>query len=108
MTKKKTQNDATKATFEEAYGRLTEIAAELEGGEISLDESIGRYEEGMKLIARCQKILAEAEAKIELLATKADGSLAGKSFDGAEATGLPDAPPSIRIRHTGAQEDGLF
>jgi exodeoxyribonuclease VII small subunit len=95
-----------KIRFEAAFERLTEIAAELEGGEISLDESIGRYEEGMKLIARCQQILDEAEQKIELLAKKSDGTLEAEPFEGAEATDLPDAPQSVKGRKDTKTDDG--
>ena len=113
MAKKKAQTDEKEPTFEQAYERLTEIAAELEGGETSLDESIERYEEGMKLIARCQRILEAAEAKIELLAKKADGTLEGEPFDRAEATlgtesGLPDAPQSVQGERGDEKDDELF
>jgi exodeoxyribonuclease VII small subunit len=110
MGKKKTDQAEPQPTFEQAYERLTEIAAELEGGETSLDESIERYEEGMKLIARCQKILEQAEAKIELLAKRADGQLEGEPFDRAEATEVPDAPKAVRGKPSADEgdSDGLF
>jgi len=113
MGKKRTETAEPQPTFEQAYERLTAIAAELEGGEISLDQSIERYEEGMKLIARCQKILEQAEAKIELLAKRADGTLEGEPFVRAEATEVPDAPKSVRRKPADDDEgdddsDGLF
>jgi exodeoxyribonuclease VII small subunit len=40
--------------FEEALARLEGIADEIEQGKIGLEESIARYEEGMKLVQRCQ------------------------------------------------------
>jgi len=99
-------------TFEEAFERLTEIAAELETGEISLDDSIRRYEEGMKLIAHCQRILQEAEQKVELLAKKADESLAPEPFDragaAAEAPDVPDAPESLRGKTDESAEGGAL
>lgn len=53
-----------KVTFEEAMARLEAIADEIEKGEIGLEESIDRYEEGMKLLAQCQDILTTAEQRI--------------------------------------------
>jgi exodeoxyribonuclease VII small subunit len=62
-------------TFEEAYERLERITEEIERGEIGLEESIARYEEGMKLAQRCRKILEKAEARVQKLAPKEDGTL---------------------------------
>ncbi len=53
--------------FEEAMNKLEEIAKELENGELTLDESVSKFEEGMKLSKKCNKILNEAEKKINLL-----------------------------------------
>ncbi|GJM25694.1 MAG: hypothetical protein DHS20C16_21090 [Phycisphaerae bacterium] len=53
-----------KLSFEEAMAQLTAIADDIEKGEIGLEESITRYEEGMKLLAQCQSILASAEQRI--------------------------------------------
>lgn len=50
--------------FEDALARLESIAEEIEGGEIGLEESIARYEEGMKLVQHCRKILDAAEQRI--------------------------------------------
>jgi exodeoxyribonuclease VII small subunit len=51
-------------TFEEALARLEAIADDIEQGRIGLEESITRYEEGMRLIQRCRAILTEAEQRI--------------------------------------------
>ena len=53
--------------FEDAIKKLEDIAKELESGELSLDESVNKFEEGMKLSKTCTKILNEAEKKINLL-----------------------------------------
>ncbi len=50
--------------FEKAITRLSEIVEILEGGEISLEESITLFEEGTKLSKLCYKTLDEAEQKI--------------------------------------------
>ncbi len=54
-------------SFEEAYKKLEEIAAKLESSEITLDESIALFEEGVKLSAYCNGILEKARQKIETL-----------------------------------------
>lgn len=53
--------------FEEAIKRLEEIAKELESGELGLDESVNKFEEGMKLSKTCTKMLGEAEKRINIL-----------------------------------------
>jgi exodeoxyribonuclease VII small subunit len=56
-----------KIKFEEAFNRLEEIARRLESGDISLEESLELYEEGMKLIDLCNQKLEAAEKKITTL-----------------------------------------
>ena len=61
--------------FEEAMKQLEEIAGELEKGDLNLDESVTKFEEGMKLSKTCSKILEEAEKKITILIQKEDEML---------------------------------
>ena len=58
----------TKLAFAEALENLEKIVAEVEAGKVSLEESIEKYAEGIKLIEQCQSILDDAEKKIQLLA----------------------------------------
>lgn len=58
---------ASFATFEQALGRLEEIIRRLEGGNLTLDESIQCFTEGMKLHAYCEQALKEARQKIDIL-----------------------------------------
>jgi exodeoxyribonuclease VII small subunit len=53
--------------FEEAIQKLEEIAKELESGTLGLDESVEKFEEGMKLSKTCTKMLNEAEKRINIL-----------------------------------------
>ena len=53
--------------FEEAVKKLEDIAKDLESGNLSLDESVEKFEEGMKLSKICTKILNEAEKRINIL-----------------------------------------
>ncbi|MBL7170505.1 MAG: exodeoxyribonuclease VII small subunit [Candidatus Omnitrophica bacterium] len=59
--------------FEQALKRLEEIVEELEKGNLSLDESLKRYEEGIKLSRFCTKKLEETERKVELLTKNEKG-----------------------------------
>ncbi len=58
--------------FEEAMEKLKRITEQLEEGNISLDEALERFEEGMKLIGFCEKELGEAEKKIQVLMKEKD------------------------------------
>lgn len=61
--------------FEQAMGRLSVIVEQLESGQLSLEESLVRFEEGVLLARSSQKKLDEAEAKVELLlAVGVDGT----------------------------------
>lgn len=75
MEKKKThktrQEKPAAMDFEKALQELESIAQELEQGELGLEESISRYERGMKLAGFCHARLEEAEKKIELLQKRA-------------------------------------
>ena len=53
--------------FEPLYRRLEEIVARLEQGDLTLEESLSLYEEGMKLARRCQEMLQGAELRITKL-----------------------------------------
>lgn len=53
--------------FEEAMKQLEEIANVLENGNLSLDESVNKFEEGIKLSKKCNDFLDQAEKKITML-----------------------------------------
>ena len=54
-------------SFEHALERLETIVEELEGGSLSLEESLARYEEGVRLSRRLTQTLDQAEKRIERL-----------------------------------------
>ena len=60
-------------SFEEALKKLEEIVQRLERGELSLEESLTCYEEGIHLSRLCHTKLEEAERKIEVLVKDARG-----------------------------------
>lgn len=72
-------------TFEKALEKLEEIVAELEAGDIPLDASMKKYEEGIKLARLCQEKLDKAKAKIETLMKEPDGEFKKKQFDEKKA-----------------------
>ncbi len=67
-------------SFEKALKRLEEIVSKLEKGDISLEESISLYEEGMKLVKFCQNRLEEIEGKIKIITGKDDKGLILEDF----------------------------
>jgi len=89
MSKKEVKPDETpRPSFEEALGRVEEIVRRLEEGELTLDESLRLFQEGIDLSRRCQTVLDEAQRKIELLVRAADGTLKTEPLDEVEK----DAP----------------
>ena len=69
--------------FEDAMQELEAITAKLEKGDLSLDESVSNFEEGMKLAKKCNNILEEAEKKIKVLVQK-EGELEEEDFSTEE------------------------
>lgn len=53
--------------FEALYTRLEETVTKLEGGNLSLEESLALYEDGMKLAVQCQELLQDAELRVTRL-----------------------------------------
>lgn len=60
-------SDKKELNFEEAMEKLEKISTELEDGKLTLDESVEKFEEGMKLSKACNDILEKAEKKITML-----------------------------------------
>lgn len=56
-----------KIPFEEAMQQLEDIAKELEKGDLNLDQSVTKFEEGMKLSKQCSELLENAEKRITIL-----------------------------------------
>lgn len=68
------------ATFEENCKQLETIVAQLERGELPLDDSIKLFEEGMRLSAACKEQLEAAEGKVQMLMRQRDGTLQPEPF----------------------------
>ena len=58
--------------FEDAMKALEQIANELENGELSLEQSVDKFEEGIKISKKCNEILEKAEKKISILIKNGD------------------------------------
>ena len=58
--------------FEETMKQLETITAELEKGDLNLEDSVKKFEEGMELSKKASKILEESEKKINILIKKDD------------------------------------
>jgi exodeoxyribonuclease VII small subunit len=68
------------ASFEESLTKLEEIVAQLERGDLSLEDSVKLFEDGTRLSTECRKQLEEAEGKVELLVKQRDGSMKREPF----------------------------
>lgn len=72
-----------KLSFESNMENLEKIVLELEKGDLSLDDSISKFEEGIKISKECNKMLEEAERKITILLEK-DGKIEEEDFSTQE------------------------
>lgn len=67
--------------FEEMIENLEQIAKDLESGNLSLDDSVKKFEEGMEISKECSKILEDAEKKISILVKNSDGEIKEENFE---------------------------
>jgi len=80
-TPNKAAEPQRKGEFEKSLVRLEEVVKRLESTDLSLDEAMKLFEEGVKLSRECQKQLEEAEGKVEILLKKADGKIVAQPFE---------------------------
>lgn len=73
-------------SFEEALAELERILADIEDGQVGLEQSIVSYERGTFLIQHCRGVLSNAEKQISLLTPSSQG--------GIDAEALPNDPPA--------------
>ncbi len=67
-------------TFEQSITELEKIVERLENGDVTLDESLELFEEGIKLSKSCQKMLDSAEKKVSVLMANDDGEMIKEDF----------------------------
>ncbi len=77
----KTSTDIEKLSFENALAELEQIVTQLERGDIPLSDSIAAYERGEALKNRCEKLLKDAELKVEKIRLGADGAMSTEPLD---------------------------
>jgi exodeoxyribonuclease VII small subunit len=77
MARKKTAVD-----FEQSLGSLQALVERLESGDLSLEESLAAFEQGVALTRDCQQALSQAEQKVQQLMEN-NGELRIEPFDGA-------------------------
>lgn len=65
-------------SYEESYEKLENIINDMEGGELSLDESIKNYEEGVKLLNKLYKKLNSVEGKIKIVNNAVEQNFGGE------------------------------
>jgi exodeoxyribonuclease VII small subunit len=76
------ETETEQLSFEASAERLTTIVKQLESGELSLEESLQLFEEGVKVAREAQGRLDAAEKRVdELLGTNADGELRTRPFE---------------------------
>ena len=72
------------ANFEEQLTALESVVERLERGDLSLEESVHLFEEGIKLSDACKKELEAAEGKIQVLVGRGNGRMKAVNLDAAE------------------------
>jgi exodeoxyribonuclease VII small subunit len=90
-------------TFEASLNELEKIVHQLEEGDLSLEESLKLFEQGVKLSRECQQRLAQAERRIEVLLKDADGNPALESLEPESLR--DDGQPKIKKRISFEDED---
>jgi exodeoxyribonuclease VII small subunit len=69
-----------KQTFESAMKRLESIVHELESGDLTLDEALKKFQEGVKLSKLCSNKLDETEKKVSILLKDEEGNVQAEPF----------------------------
>jgi len=90
---KTTKKGSKEIRFEEALSGLEKIVAQLEGGEIPLDDALQLFEEGVRLSRFCSAKLDEAERRIEILMKGADGEWQAMPFQGENEEEVENGTP---------------
>ena len=91
--------------FEKDLDKLEQLVHALEEGGLSLDDSLKKFEEGVKLAKRCEKALNAAEKRIEVLTKDAEGALTAHPF-GEEESAEPKSKPEAKPEGEPAEDDG--
>lgn len=80
MTKLAGENE-DQLTFEQAIDKLEKVVKKLESGDLSLNESLKYYQQGIELIKLCNSQLEETKDKIKMLTENEEGNKVLKALD---------------------------
>jgi exodeoxyribonuclease VII small subunit len=75
------QTEKEPKNFEAAMAELDGLVEKMEAGQLPLEESLASYQRGTELLRFCEKLLADAEQRIQILTPSADGTTALRDFD---------------------------
>lgn len=89
VTQRPPSDGAKKPDFERSLARLEEVVKRLENANLSLDDAMKLFEEGVELSRDCQKQLEEAEGRVEILLKKAGGKVVAEPFASEEEEETP-------------------
>lgn len=77
MKRKESEAPAPAASFESMMKRLEDLVHQMERGDLSLEESIRSFEEGIRLVKQCTSVLGEAEKRIQQLTEEGAKTMGG-------------------------------
>jgi exodeoxyribonuclease VII small subunit len=78
---KQNEHEFVGLTFEEAFERLEQAVEAMDGGDLSLDEAMAHFEDGMKLARYCERLLDDAELRVQQLLADSAGRLTLAPFE---------------------------
>jgi exodeoxyribonuclease VII small subunit len=87
------RKDKVEKKFEEALQELEKVVEQLESGDLSLEDSLAAFEDGVRLVKYCNQKLTEVEKRIELLVKNKEGKLQLKLLE--EAAGEDQEPEEL-------------
>lgn len=96
--------NAKQQNFESSLSSLEKIVRQLEQGDLSLEESLKLFEDGVKLSRECQERLSQAERRIEILLSDGDGNPALQAIN-KDDLGAEKQAPKIKRRIVFDEDD---
>ncbi|MGS2723169.1 exodeoxyribonuclease VII small subunit [Porticoccus sp. GXU_MW_L64] len=81
MAAKKSPSSSKAIDFEKQLSQLEALVSDMEKGEMSLEDSLKAFEQGIQITRQCQQALAQAEQKVAILTRGENGELSEQPFD---------------------------
>ncbi len=95
-------------SFEDSMAKLEEIVAALEKGNLSLDESLKQYEQGINALRHCEAFLKKAEQKVKVLFQDEDGRSREEAFEVTDSTDAKASPVTASEQASESSEHDQF